>query len=217
MKDVVSQIFAMFSQYGYGAVFAGVMLDNAGVPMAGETTLLIAGSLVAGGSMGWLPTVLVAAVAALFSDSIWYGAGRVGAAHLVRVYCRFSFGSSACMTKTEEMLAHFGPRGLIFARFVPGFRTFAAPMSGISGLSLPRFLLFDGIGALLWSATAVTLGMFFAVQINKIFEQMQAAQSVVLIFVGAMIGMFILLKIWVRARHGRAEILPRSALPGDVA
>jgi len=216
VKDFVSQIFALFSQYGYGAVFAGVMLDNVGIPMAGELTLLIAGSLVANGSLAWLPTVLVATAAALGSDSIWYGIGRVGAVRLVRVYCRMSFGSAACLTRTEEMLMRFGPRSLIIARFVPGFRTFAAPMSGISGLPLPRFLLYDGIGALLWSSTVVTSGMLLANQINKIVGHMESARYVMLVLAGSLLTLFIMMKIWVRMRHGRAEIRTTVVSGGDI-
>jgi len=215
VNDFVSYLFTLLDQYGYGAVFVGVMLDSAGIPLAGELTLLLAGNLVVSGSFGWMPTVLVAAVAALLSDIFWYAVGRLGSTHLVRVYCRLSFGSTACLTRTEEMLARFGPRSLILSRFVPGFRTFAAPMSGISGLTLPRFVLFDGIGALLWSGVFVTLGMFLADQINKVVEHMQVAHNVMLLVASSMLGLFVMTKIWVRVRHGKAEIPTRADLRGD--
>lgn len=216
MKDFVSYLFALLDQYGYGAVFVGVMLDNAGIPLAGELTLLFAGTLIASGSFGWMPTVLTATVAALLSDIFWYGVGRLGAAHLIRVYCRLSFGSAACLTRTEEMLARFGPRSLILSRFVPGFRTFAAPMSGISGFTVSRFVFFDGIGALLWSSVVVTLGMFLADQINEIVEHMQVAHNVMLVVASSMLGLFIMMKIWVRVRHGKAKILlTRVVLRGE--
>lgn len=215
MKDIVNYLFTLFVQYGYGAVIVGVLLDNAGIPLAGELTLLVAGSLVDNGSFGWLPTVLAATAASLFSDSIWYGIGRVGAVQLVRVYCRLSFGSSACLSRTEEMLARFGPRSLIIARFVPGFRTFAAPMAGISGIPLSRFLLYDGIGALLWSSAGVTSGLLLAKQINKIADHMEAAHYVMLALAGVLLTLFIMMKIWVRMRHGRAEIQVNNASPGD--
>lgn len=217
MGDLKEKILGLFSEYGLGAVFGGVMLENAGIPMASEVTLLLAGSMVAGGVLGWLPVVLTAAVAAILSDSFWYFVGRIGAARLVQLYCRFSFGSAACTIKAREMLLRFGPRSLIVARFVPGFRTFASPMAGISGLSWPQFLLYDSIGALLWASTVVSGGWLLAEEINRVFEQMQSAHSALLTVAGAMVLIFIALKLWIRARHGKAQYAPTDAAPGKEA
>ena len=217
MEDLKEKILGLFSEYGLGAVFGGIMLENAGIPMASEVTLLLAGSIVAGGVLGWLPVVLTAAVAAIVSDSFWYFVGRIGAARLVQLYCRFSFGSSACTIKAREMLLRFGPRSLIVARFVPGFRTFASPMAGISGLSWPQFLLYDSIGALLWASTVVSGGWLLAEEINRVFEQMQSAHSALLTVAGAMVLIFIALKVWIRARHGKAQFATGDAAPGKEA
>lgn len=51
MKELASQVVALFSQYGYGAVFVGVMLDNAGIPLAEELTLLWSGTMVTVGML----------------------------------------------------------------------------------------------------------------------------------------------------------------------
>ncbi|MDX8380452.1 MAG: DedA family protein [Gallionella sp.] len=215
MKDFVNYLFVLFSQYGYGAVFFGVLLDIVGIPLAGELTLLLTGSMVANGALGWMPSVLVASSAALLNDSIWYGVGRLGAVRLVRIYCRLSFGSTACLMRTEGMLARFGPRSLLFARFVPGFRTFAAPISGISNLPIKKFIFYDGVGALLWSGVGVVLGALLVNKINNIVNHMEQARHVVLALVVVLLTLFILMKIWVRVRHGKAKILTQTALRGD--
>lgn len=217
MKELASQVVALFSQYGYGAVFVGVMLDNAGIPLAGELTLLLGGSLVLGGNLQWLPAVLTATAAALLSDSFWYAAGRLGSARMLKLYCHFSFGSCACMEKTENMLAHFGPRSLLFARFVPGFRTFAPIMAGISGLSYGKFLLFDGIGSLLWSSTMVTVGMLVADRLYQVFAQMESARSALLTLAGLALLIYAGMKIRTRLRHGKAQYVPPSAATGKEA
>ncbi|OIO78775.1 MAG: hypothetical protein AUJ86_03700 [Hydrogenophilaceae bacterium CG1_02_62_390] len=206
MNDIANTLFMLFTRYGYGAVFAGVMLDNAGIPMASEITLLLSGSLVADGTLAWLPTILVGAVAALCSDGLWYGIGRLGARRLIHVYCHFSFGSAACLSRTETMLTRLGPRSLILARFIPGFRTFAAPVVGISGMPLRQFLLYDGIGALLWASVFVSLGALFTQRIRGLIGQMESAHNGLLVFAATLLALFVLMKIWVRVRHGRADI-----------
>ena len=46
---MLDTLFAYFARYGYFVVFFGVMLENAGVPVPGETILLAAGFFAAQG------------------------------------------------------------------------------------------------------------------------------------------------------------------------
>ncbi|MDZ4140976.1 MAG: DedA family protein [Methylotenera sp.] len=206
MEYASSHIFSLFLQYGYIAVFLGVMLDNSGFPMPGEIILLLAGSLVASGDFALAPAVLAAATGALLSDSIWYAIGRSGSRRIIQVYCKMSFGSGACMAKTEAQLLHFGARSLIYARFIPGFRTFAAPMSGMSGVLYRQFFLYDGIGAILWASLGVSVGMTFASQINLFIGHLENSRIVLLYLAGSLLLLFILVKWLIRKRHGRASL-----------
>lgn len=206
MNDIVTTIYDLFSRFGYSAIFTGVMLDNAGFPVPGELILLITGSMVASGEFSYLPTVPVAASGALLSDSLWYLAGRSGSRRLLHLYCRLSFGSVACLARTEHNLSRFGARSLVYARFVPGYRTFAAPMAGMSGLSYRQFALYDGIGALLWAASGVWLGDQFAAQFSQVAEHLDNVRALVIYLTGAGLLLFFLIKLLVRHRHGRAVI-----------
>lgn len=206
MEYASSHIFSLFLQYGYIAVFLGVMLDNSGFPMPGEIILLLAGSLVASGDFALAPAVLAAAAGALLSDSIWYAIGRSGSRRIIQVYCKMSFGSVTCMAKTEAQLLHFGARSLIYARFIPGFRTFAAPMSGMSGVLYRQFFLYDGIGAILWASLGVSVGMTFASQINLFIGQLENSRIVLLYLAGSLFLLFLLMKWLIRMLHGRASL-----------
>jgi membrane protein DedA with SNARE-associated domain len=139
-------------------------------------------------------------VAAEASDSGWFFAGRAGSRRLMQLYCRVSFGSTACVARTERNLIRFGARSLVYARFVPGFRTFAAPMAGMRGLPYRSFLLYDGMGALLWACLGVTTGAVFAYKIPAILDQLENSRIVLLYLAGS-------LKWLVRWRHGRAQLI----------
>lgn len=140
MNDLTSQILAFFLRFGYGSVFVGVMLDNIGVPIPGELVLILTGHMVEKGNFTFTAAVLVAAAGAVLSDSVWFFAGRWGSKRFVRLYCKVSFGSGGCVERTEHNLRRFGAPSLIYARFIPGFRTFAAPMAGMSGVPYRSFL-----------------------------------------------------------------------------
>ena len=217
MNEIVELVYSFFDHFGYAAVFLGVMLDNAGFPVPGELVLLITGSLVARGDFLMLPAIVIAAAGALLSDSAWYCAGRIGSTRLIRLYCLVSFGSTACLARTERSLARFGPRSLVFARFIPGFRTFAAPMAGISNVPYRRFVLYDGIGALLWATTGIWTGSVFAQEFARLIGHIQDTQLIMIYLVATGLLLFLLMKWLVRRRHGRAESLPRTAAATDPA
>lgn len=206
MSEVVHTIYSLFGRFGYAAIFFGVMLDGAGIPIPGELVLLLTGSLVADGKFAFAAAVAAAAAGALASDSTWYFIGRLGSRRLIALYCRVSFGSTACLASTERNLARFGPRSLMYARFVPGFRTFAAPMAGMSGVPYRRFVLYDGIGALLWATLGVASGALFADQLTDLVQGLESVQETFVYVAAAGLLLFILMKWLVRRRHGRARI-----------
>lgn len=206
VNEIVDLIYSLFARFGYGALFFGVMLDNAGFPIPGELVLLFAGSLVANHDFSMVPAVIVAASGALLSDSGWYFAGRLGSKRLIGLYCRVSFGSTACLARTERNLARFGPGSLIYARFIPGFRTFAAPMAGMSGVPYRWFALYDGIGALLWATLGVWTGSVLAHEFALIAGRLKDVHLMFVYLAATGLLLFALVKWLVRLRHGRAEI-----------
>lgn len=206
MNDITTQILAFFLRFGYGSVFVGVMLDNAGIPIPGELILILTGYMVEKGAFAFAPAVLVAAAGAVLSDSVWFFAGRWGSTRFIRLYCKCSFGSRGCVETTERNLRRFGASSLIYARFIPGFRTFAAPMAGMSGVPYWAFLLFDGIGAVLWASLGVTTGVVFAREIPAMADRIEDSGKLLLFLAAGAIVLFLLLKWWMRQRHGQAEL-----------
>ncbi len=204
MQALADHIFAILRQYGYAAILLGVMLDNAGFPIPGEIILLLSGSLVVDGHFVYVAAVFAGAMGALASDSVWYWIGRRGSERLIKLYCQVSFGSSACIARTGRMLHRFGPSALIYARFVPGFRTFAAPMASMAGITYPQFLLYNGIGSLLWACTGVAVGILFAHRIIGLLDGIEHSKTPMLYLAAAFLLLFFLLKWLARRRHGAA-------------
>lgn len=206
IDDFPRLVLGIFLTYGYFAILIGVMLDNVGIPVPGELSLLIAGSLVASGNLTYLPAVAVAAVGAVLSDSLWFYVGRRGSRRLMQLYCRVSFGSTACLAKTEQQMSRFGPKSLLYARFLPGFRTFASPMAGMSGMLYRQFLLYDGIGSILWACFGIAMGSIFAHRINALFGMLDRSRTILFYLLGVLLLLFFMLKLLVRWQHGRAKL-----------
>jgi membrane protein DedA with SNARE-associated domain len=74
--DILQTLLDLFAEYGYWVVFFGVMLENAGLPIPGETILLAAGFASALGIFHLPVVILIAAAGAVIGDNIGYWIGH---------------------------------------------------------------------------------------------------------------------------------------------
>ena len=144
-------LVALFARYGYAAILVGVMLENAGLPVPGETVLLAGAALAHFGRLS-LPWVIVTAtVGATIGDNIGFFVGRRGGrALLVRFGHTFGL-TGARLEQFDAFFDRHGPKTIFIARFVTGLRVFGAVLAGASGLPWRTFLFYNAAGAIVWS------------------------------------------------------------------
>jgi len=141
-------------QYGYWIVFLGIMLENAGIPLPGETITLVGGFLAGNGELRY-PLVLLCTVAgAILGDSAGYWLGRWGGLPALEKIGKLFRMPSDEIAIAREKFRGSADRAVFFGRFIAILRIFAGPMAGLSGMSYPRFLFFNATGAIvvLWFA-----------------------------------------------------------------
>lgn len=150
-----------FVQHAYLILFAWVLFEQLGIPIPSVPVLLTAGTLSATHRLHLSYCLLFVLASCLVADSFWYFLGRRYGGAVLRLLCRFSFEASTCVSKTEGYFTRRGPITLLFAKFVPGLSTVAAPIAGQTGMAYQRFLLFDLGGSAIWSLSFLLAGRFF--------------------------------------------------------
>lgn len=158
----LEHLSAFFAHYGYWIVLIGLLLENAAVPVPGETILLLASSLAATQKslhIGWI--IAIAIVAASTGDNIAYWVGRRGGRPLLERYGRILHLEPATLKRGEDLIARHGPVAVFFARFIAGLRVLNGLLAGSLKMKWPRFLLFDLLGAICWVSVICSLGFFF--------------------------------------------------------
>jgi membrane protein DedA with SNARE-associated domain len=190
--------------YPYVIVLVGAAIDATGLPFPGRVLLVAAGALAAGQPVSLAALVVVGAAGAVAGDHLWYFAGRLGSQRLLRTYCALSVSSGRCERTTTDYFRRFGPLTIVIGRYVAGVRLLAWPLAARSGVRYPTFLVLDVAGALLWSATWVLLGWFFADRWQAVAEHagtVLAAAVGASLVLGAGVAVF---RLWRRRSHGPA-------------
>ena len=147
--------------YGYLLLFAWVLVEQFGIPLPATPVLLAAGALSADRKISFAVALLAGLLACLVSDSSWFFIGRRYGHHVLRILCKLSMEPTVCVRKTQESFGRRRGGTLLYAKFIPGLATLAAPVAGQNGMSYPLFLLFDAIGAGLWMTALLGAGRLF--------------------------------------------------------
>jgi membrane-associated protein len=163
VDDALVTFAGWYAAYGYWVLFLGVMLENAGVPLPGETALLAAAYLAnpcSGGGLSIGTVIGVAFVAAVTGDNLGYWAGRSLARARLRRGDRFLVLTPARLKRAEGYFARYGAMTVFVARFVTFLRITAGPSAGVSGMGWWRFTAANAAGALVWAAAVGAVGYY---------------------------------------------------------
>ena len=148
--------------YGYWAVVALLLLENAGVPVPGETVLLLASFLAYSERdlrLGWI--VVVATLAATAGDNIGYAIGNYGGRRVLERYRNIFRIRDRTMARGERLFERYGSGTILFSRFVFGMRVIAGPLAGVLRMPWKRFAVCNFLGAALWVSAISLAGYFF--------------------------------------------------------
>jgi membrane protein DedA with SNARE-associated domain/rhodanese-related sulfurtransferase len=168
-------LLTLLQHHGLWVVFLNVLLLQLGLPVPAYPTLVVVGALTVTGPLHPVPVLLVAVLACLVADGVWYRAGQRHGRKVLRVMCRLSLSPDSCVRQTERIYERWGAPSLAVAKFIPGFAAVATSMAGLVRTPLRSFVLFDTLGALLWSGFALLLGRVFHRAIDDALGALAAA------------------------------------------
>jgi membrane protein DedA with SNARE-associated domain/rhodanese-related sulfurtransferase len=165
-------VLAAIEHHGYAATALVMFLSCCGLPLPLSVVLLTAGAAAHGGSLDLGVVMLCACVAALLGDTLMFLGGRYTGWWLLTGMCKLSMNPDTCIFGSARAFYDRGPKTLLFAKFVPGLATVAAPLAGSLNMRLWRFLRLDSFGVLLyvaaWSSAGFLLARFLRVVIAAV-------------------------------------------------
>ncbi len=172
---------ALIQTFGYPAVTLLVMAESAGIPVPGETVLLLASA--AGGathSLHLTGVIIAGAAGAIAGDTIGYWVGRRrGEPALERITRRLHLRLSLLHRAERAYRRHAG-LAVMLGRFVAFLRTFSALLAGVSRMPYPGFAAYEGAGAILWATTISLAGHAFGKNLPLLEKEITWTGGIVL-------------------------------------
>ena len=186
--------------------FLILLLCGLGLPLPEDIVLLVSGVLAAMEGRAWQSVAVVMYAAVLMGDSlIFLGGRRYGTRLLASRLLRPMF-SEAKRARVEEFTTRHGAKSLFLARFLPGLRAVVFFSAGSLGVSYLKFLLLDGLAALVSVPVFVWLGHFLWQRFGDDVDSFDAAVARVhdgAVWFGALLLLFVFVQglRWYRRRQ----------------
>ncbi len=186
-------------QYGYWAVAVTLLLENTGVPLPGETILLLASFLAYSEHSLRLPWIIVVAtVAATAGDNLGYILGHRGGRPLLERYQNIFRIRTEVLEHGERMFERYGAVTVFFARFVFGLRIIAGPMAGVLRMPWRKFVVANFFGAALWVSVISAAGYLFGQHWARLLRNLERFNIAIVVVAILIVGV-----LWWRNRRKR--------------
>ncbi|MFB3814106.1 MAG: DedA family protein [Terriglobales bacterium] len=187
---------------GYLLFFVWICANRLGIPLPATPALLTAGALAGSGELTFGLVLLLAVVATLISDTVWYELGKRYGARILRLFCRLSLQSDACIQHAETFLMRHGLKSLLITKFLPGMNRTVLPLVGVYHVSYGRFLAFDLFGAAIWAGAYSGLGFAFSDEFERALWHAKSLGIYGAVLLAAVIVLAIVLFKRAQRQHG---------------
>lgn len=151
----------LLQNYGMAAIFLLILLEYACFPVSSEIILPLAGAIAAGQGLSFSLLVLFSTLAGLGGCIITYSIGRLGGSPLLeRTMRRFPSMEKPILSSYRTFGDH-GNGAVFISRLIPLCRTYIGFVAGAMKQSFTGYMLYSGIGILIWNTVLTGLGYYF--------------------------------------------------------
>jgi membrane protein DedA with SNARE-associated domain len=197
--------------YGLVVVAAIIGLECVGLPVPGETVLILA-AIFAGTmhDLNIVEVILTAAIAAIVGQSVGYVIGREFGYWLLLRYGGYLRITESRIKLGQYLFLRHGGKIIVVGRFVPVLRALAGILAGANRMPWRQFLLANTAGAFAWAA-------FFGFAAYMLGRQVERIAGPMVIIIGIAAVIVIAAGAAFAGRH-EAQLAAKAerALPGPL-
>jgi len=165
---VEQALLDLVQHFGYLIVFLGVGIESLGVPVPGETVLIIGAVLAGQGHLDAAGVAAAGVLGATLGDNTGYYVGRRWGRRLIATRPLRRIYDPRRLAVAERFFERHGWTAVFFGRFIAFLRIFAGPLAGLHHMPWRVFLVSNAAGAAVWVAAVVTAGLLVGGNLDHI-------------------------------------------------
>src|SRR5690348_14490829 len=158
VESFVHWLLERFRDMGYPGIVILMAMESSVLPVPSELVMPPAGYLAAKGEMNLAVAIACGVVGSVLGALANYGVALWLGRAVIRRLGRYVLISEKALDRSERFFERHGEISTLLGRMLPVVRHLISIPAGIARMSLPRFALFTGLGALLWCTILATIG-----------------------------------------------------------
>jgi membrane-associated protein len=185
--------------YGYWAVAAVLLLESTGLPLPGETILLLSSFLAFSQHELRLPWIIVVGtLATTAGGELGFALGRYGGRPLIERYRDIFSIRPETVARGEQLFERYGAPTVFLARFLFGLRVLASLLAGALQMPQRKFAVFNFLGAAVWVTAICSVGYLFGSHWERLAHDLKRLD-----LVAGIVVVVVALFLWWRKRRER--------------
>lgn len=196
----MNELQQLNESHGLLLVFVNVLLEQIGLPVPAYPTLIVTGALAMQSKPLLGAGVLIAMLACLIADTLWYLAGKRYGSVLLKSICKISLSQDTCIRQGLTVYDRVGPRAMLLSKFLPGAGALVTTVAGMNATPFALFMRYSLAGSFIWAGSALLLGMLFTDAIIPLLSVLASYLPLAIGGVLAALVLFIGWKYWKRRR-----------------
>jgi membrane-associated protein len=197
---------------GYPVVFIFILIETMGVPVPGETALIIAGIAASTGRLEIELVIAIAAAAAIIGDNIGFLIGRHYGRRIVDSdRGPFPKQRRRLIEVGEPFFEKHGPKAVFLGRWVVGLRVASSWLAGINGMKWSTFSFWNALGGICWATSVGLLAYFLGHTAETLIKDVGIAGLGIVLVAGGAVYWFIKRKEHAAFARAEAEADARKA------
>ncbi len=177
LDSFVQWLLDLFRGMGYPGIVVLMAVESSILPLPSELVMPPAGYLVAKGEMNFVLAVACGVLGSILGALANYGLARwLGRAFFLRLG-RYVLITERALDRSERYFAAHGEISTFLGRMLPVVRHLISIPAGVARMQLGRFVLFTGLGALVWCSILSGIGWFIGRREDVILEVLNQEAS----------------------------------------
>ena len=145
---------------GYPGIVALMAMESSVLPMPSELVMPPAGYWVAKGEMNVVIVLVCGVLGSILGSLANYAMAHFLGRPFLRRFGKYFLISDRALERSDRYFAMHGEISTLVGRILPVIRHLISIPAGLARMSLPRFVVFTGLGALIWCGVLTGVGYF---------------------------------------------------------
>lgn len=165
-------LLTLINNIGYFGLIFSMFIESTFIPLPSEVILIPAGILWYQKVFDPILIIICGTFGSILGASLNYFIGAKLGRPLIYKHLKWFFFSEQKLKKLDLFFEKYGALSIFFGRLIFGVRHYISFPAGFTKMNKKKFVLFTGLGSLLWVTFLTILGYYFGLQMHLIKKYM---------------------------------------------